>query len=165
MRIFNQEKTMQIHNPDLERGRLEDGRIQVGQTPEVMKVPEQGQYVVEREYPNGGKDMKWVVTAQGVQAKPSEPIYEDIQIYIPFTTEELEELRRQKFYEEHKPKFHELDDAYEVLRVTDRKIIQFVEGTVTASELELIKQQRNQARTTISRLEVVISELRQQAGV
>ena len=53
------------------------------------EVKEVGHYEVIAEYPNGGKDVKWVIDVPGVEAKEAWDEYEDIQRYILYTEEEL----------------------------------------------------------------------------
>ena len=55
----------------------------------VEEVKEIGHYEVIAEYPNGGKDVKWVIDVPGVEAKEAWDEYEDIQRYILYTEEEL----------------------------------------------------------------------------
>lgn len=53
------------------------------------EVKEVGHYEVIAEYPNGGKDVKWVIDVPGVEAKEAWDEYEDIQRYVLYTEEEL----------------------------------------------------------------------------
>lgn len=53
------------------------------------EVKEVGHYEVIAEYPNGGKDVKWVIDVPGVEAKEAWDEYEDIQRYILYTEEQL----------------------------------------------------------------------------
>ena len=93
-RIFNETKTQEIFNPDFSLGFLREDKLLVRTEPAQAAVQEQGHYETVREYPNGGKDVKWVVTVPGVQAKDAQDIYEDIQIYIPFTAEQIEQQKK-----------------------------------------------------------------------
>lgn len=89
MKIFNEAKTMQLQSPDLEKGYLIYEKIQTGLTQAIVEVQEKGHYEVEREYPNGGKDMRWVVDVPYVAPKASQPIFEDIKVYIPYSAQDL----------------------------------------------------------------------------
>lgn len=83
MKIYNQDKTKELQDVDLTKGRLVNDKLLVSHTD---AVEEQGHYEVVAEYENGGKDVQWVVDVAGVDAQD---IYEDIQCYIPFTAKEL----------------------------------------------------------------------------
>lgn len=69
----------------------------------TKEVKEVGHYETIAEYPNGGKDVKWVIDVPGVEAKEAWDEYEDIQRYILYTEEQLatkEEERKAKEEEE-----------------------------------------------------------------
>lgn len=69
-------------------------------TKEVKAV---GHYEVIAEYPNGGRDVAWIIDVPGVEAKEAWDEYEDIQRYILYTEEQLatkEEERKAKEEEE-----------------------------------------------------------------
>ena len=53
------------------------------------EVKEVGHYETIAEYPNGGKDVKWVIDVPGTEAKEAWDEYEDIQRYVFYTAEEL----------------------------------------------------------------------------
>jgi hypothetical protein len=55
----------------------------------IKAVEEVGHYEVVAEYPNGGKDVEWIVDTPGVEAKEAWDEYEDILRYIPYTETEL----------------------------------------------------------------------------
>ncbi len=85
----------QLDSYDLTMGRLET-RQKVTHHDAVEGVEEQGHYEVVAQYPNGGKDVAWVVDVPGVAAQEA---YDEIMIYdayIPYTTEELLEMERQR---------------------------------------------------------------------
>ena len=52
-------------------------------------VEETGHYEVIAEYPNGGKDVAWIIDVPGTEAKEAWDEYEDIQRYVLYTEEEL----------------------------------------------------------------------------
>lgn len=95
MKIYNQDKSQVLNNPDLNKGYLVYDKIVSKILPAKEEIAEQGHYEVIKEYKNGGKDLKWIVDVEGQKASPETPIYEDIQVYIPFT--ELE-LNQQEYY-------------------------------------------------------------------
>ena len=53
------------------------------------EVKEVGHYEVIAEYPNGGKDVAWIIDTPGIEAKEAWDEYEDIQRYVLYTEEEL----------------------------------------------------------------------------
>ena len=55
----------------------------------IEEVKEVGHYEVIAEYPNGGKDVIWVIDVPGIEAKEAWDEYEDIQRYVLYTEEEL----------------------------------------------------------------------------
>ena len=55
----------------------------------VEEVKEVGHYEIIAEYPNGGKDVKWVIDVPHEDAKEAWDEYEDIQRYILYTEEQL----------------------------------------------------------------------------
>ena len=55
----------------------------------IEKTKEVGHYEVIAEYPNGGKDVAWIIDVPGIEAKEAWDEYEDIQRYILYTEEEL----------------------------------------------------------------------------
>lgn len=89
MKIYNQEKTEILTEYDLEKGYLVEDKIVKEILPAQEEIKEQGHYETIKEYRNGGKDVKWVVDIQGQEARPETPVYEDIQVYIPYTEEQL----------------------------------------------------------------------------
>lgn len=89
MKIYNEDKTQILDNPDLKMGWLKEDRVVIKTIPATEEIQEQGHYVTIMEYPNGGKDVEWVVDVEGIPAKPETYEYEDIQVYVPYTQEEL----------------------------------------------------------------------------
>lgn len=123
MKVYNKEKTEILENYDLEKGYLKADFIEI---PEVEGVEEQGHYETIAEYENGGKDVKWVVDVEGVEYQPARQ--EEIEIYIPYTEEEL-----QHFADENK-----LNEVLTKLGETDYIINKMVEA-INEQELEQIK--------------------------
>lgn len=97
MKVYNQGKTQILTGYDLEKGYLVVDKILVDTLPAQEEIKEQGHYETIKEYPNGGKDVKWVVDVAGQEAREETPVYEDILVYIPYTEEEmLDQLRSQR---------------------------------------------------------------------
>ena len=88
MEIYN-EKMELINNPDLSLGYLRnDIRIQHHEA--IEGVEEVWHYETIAEYPNGGKDVAKVIDTEGVLARDAWDEEIPIQIYTPYTEEELE---------------------------------------------------------------------------
>lgn len=97
MKVYNEEKTQILTEYDLEKGYLVADKIIKEILPAQEEVKEQGHYETIREYPNGGKDVEWVVDIEGQPAREETPVYDNIQVYIPYTEEEiLNQLRARR---------------------------------------------------------------------
>jgi hypothetical protein len=84
MKIYNQEKTQILCNPNLNTGHLIDDKILTGYTPELPEIKEKSHLELVQTFPKTkGKEFKKVIDVPCRPFTPSEPIYEDIQIYIP----------------------------------------------------------------------------------
>jgi len=162
MRIFDETRKIELHNPDLGKGRLIEDRIQTGMTERILEVQEEGHNEVEKESPSGARILRWVVTKPGVSAQESEPIFEDVKIFIPFTEAELLSDRERKFYEQNRTEIDELDRLLNYLGATDFKTIQFMEGVLPESEFIPIKQKRQESRIEVRRLQEIIKQKRLQ---
>lgn len=95
MKVYNQDKTQILETYDLNLGKLVNDIITINQ-PEIAEIKEQGHYVTLAEYPNGGKDVEWVVDIEGVAYQPAKTYEENILVYIPFTQNELLNLKANK---------------------------------------------------------------------
>lgn len=81
-----------LQQPDLELGWLKASTRTVHHEA-VEYVPDQFHYEVIREYPNGGKDVARVVDVPGVEAQEAWDEEIPILVYVPYTEEQLEEIR------------------------------------------------------------------------
>jgi len=91
MRVFNQDKTIELFNHDLTKGQLFDDEITI-QTEAIPFIEEQGYMETLNEFKdeNGnvtGKEVKWIVTVSGQEAMPPQEKTEQIKIFIPFLEE------------------------------------------------------------------------------
>ena len=109
MKVYNKDKTQILETYDLTKGYLKEDVITI-HFEEVKAVREQGHYETISEYANGGKDIKWVVDVKGVKYQPSRDEEQMIQVYIPYTSLELEERRKDKLRQKRKP----LLDAFDI---------------------------------------------------
>ena len=72
----------------------------------VEEVKEVGHYEVIAEYPNGGKDVAWIIDVPGIEAKEAWDEYEDIQRYVLYTEEELTAKEAEKKVKEEEAKLN-----------------------------------------------------------
>lgn len=77
-------------------GKLVEEEIFIAHHEAIEAVQEEGHYETIAEYPNGGKDVVWVVDVEGVQAQDAWDEYETILRYIPYTEEELAEMEAER---------------------------------------------------------------------
>ncbi|MCI6268511.1 MAG: hypothetical protein MR637_07800 [Clostridiales bacterium] len=94
MEIYD-EKMERIVDPDLTLGWLEDTVRRV-EHEEVPAVQEIWHYETAAEYENGGRDVVKVVDVPGVPAREAWEENVPIQIYHPYTQEQLEEIEAEK---------------------------------------------------------------------
>lgn len=94
MEIYNELMEL-IENPDLTLGYLRHSTRTVRHEA-VQGVKEEWHHEVIREYPNGGKDVKKVVDVPGVQARDAWDEVIPIQIYVPYTAEELAAMEAER---------------------------------------------------------------------
>ena len=94
MRVFDESKTKAIASYDLEMGYLKPDKLLIAHHDAVEAVAEQGHYEVVAEYPNGGKDVVWIIDVPGVEAKEAYDEEENIYVFVPFAEEQkIERLR------------------------------------------------------------------------
>lgn len=101
MRILDK-NNIELENPDYSKGRLHEERILIKHheaTEAKEAVKEVGHFETIREYPNGGKDVEWVVDTPGidaVEAKEAWDEYEDIYRFVEFTEDDYAASARHK---------------------------------------------------------------------
>ena len=96
MRAFNQNKTQELTIYHLNKGKLVDDTIKTI-IPAIVGQEEVGHYETIAEYPNGGKDVKWVIDQPYIEAQAEREEVEEIQIYIPFTAEEQSQYNQARY--------------------------------------------------------------------
>lgn len=94
MEIYD-EKMERIENPDLNLGWLEDTVRRVMHEA-VEGAEEIWHYETAAEYPNGGRDVRKVIDVPGTEAREAWEESLPIQIYHPYTQEELEEIEAER---------------------------------------------------------------------
>ena len=92
--IYN-EQMEHIENPDLTLGYLRPS-TRTEHHEAVEGVTEVWHYETVAEYPNGGKDVQRVVDVPGVEEKPAWDEEIPIQIYVPYTQEELDRMEAER---------------------------------------------------------------------
>ena len=94
MRVFNEDKTQELKEYDLNKGHLKLDKLFIRHHDAVEEIKEQQHYETIAEYPNGGKDVSKVIDVPYQAPQEAFDEYEDIYVYIPYTYEELEELNK-----------------------------------------------------------------------
>lgn len=92
--IYN-EQMERIEHPDLTLGHLRPG-TRTAHHDAVEGVTEVWHYETVAEYPNGGKDIRKVVDVPGVEAQAARDEEIPIQIYVPYTQDELDRIEAER---------------------------------------------------------------------
>ena len=122
MKVYNFEKTSIIENPDLTRGYLMDDKL-INIIPACAEVQEKSHYVTIRTYENGGCDVEKVIDRPYQPAVPETERIEEIQVYVPYTEEELLERKKQELRHWRKRQFEIIDCAvwYDCLTTEEKE--------------------------------------------
>ena len=147
MKIYNEDKTKQLNEKDidLDKGCLKNDKI-VTHVEEVKAVNEKGHYEIITEYENGGKEARWVVDEEGTEYVPAHDIEELVQIYVPYTEEELKQIQIIRINEK-------IDKVKKDLANTDYKVMKYIEGLIDEEEFNDVKEYRAELRAQINELE------------
>lgn len=136
MKIYNQEKTQELNKKDLDMhlGHLVQDKIVIAHheataaTPaksiaeQVAELTAQGvavkeiggkTYRVTATYENGGKDATPIVEIPAKPATVAYDDYEDIQVYVPYTAEELQSIANNKRHAELKAELAKIKEDIE----------------------------------------------------
>lgn len=136
MKVYNKDKTQILTEYDLNKGHLVYDTI-IKHIEAVKPVEEQSHYVVIAEYPNGGKDVEKVVDVEAVKGVPAHNETEEIQVYIPYTPEELAEYTQERYerrVEQLIRKKYSISQELAVLRQRDVKTEEFAAYNAYAEE-------------------------------
>ena len=143
MRIFDELNNL-LESFDETKGYLKKDSLFVCHHEAAEAVEEQGHWETIAEYPNGGKDVEWIVDVPGVEGKEAWDEYEDIFRFIPFDAKELADRR--------------IQDLKQKLFDTDYNILKIVEGATTLAEMAEVIAQRAKWRKEINDLERELEE-------
>lgn len=113
MEIYNQNMEL-IENPDLSLGYLKPS-TRTEHHEAVEGVQERWHYETVKEYPNGGKEVQKVIDVQGVPAQEAWNEEIPIQIYIPYTQEELDAIEAEKNKPTQEERIKKLEEENAVL--------------------------------------------------
>lgn len=127
---------------DFLQGYLREEQLFIRRHEAVSPVKEKGHYEVVREYPNGGKDVEWVVDSPGTEAREAYDEFETIQRFIAFTEEQRNAKR--------------LSELKQRLRDTDYCVIKIAEGSATFEEYLETIENRKKWRSEINDIEEMI---------
>ena len=158
MKVYNENKTEVLKSYDLTKGLLKPDKIlkekheaipaveaitvemkiaeitaSGGKVEEINGIP----YKVIAEYENGGKDMEKIEESPAVAAKEAYDEYEDIAVYIPYTEEELEKQKQQKYENrvvELLRKKYSINQELAILRQRDNKQEEYAAYNAYAEE-------------------------------
>lgn len=123
MRVFNEDKTIELKEYDLNLGYIKADTLTT-HIEATKGVEEKGHYVTVREYPNGGKDVEWIVDVPGVEAVEEHDETEEILVYIAYTEKELRRRSLEK----------ERDEVEEWLKNHDYIGVKIATGRATVEE-------------------------------
>ena len=140
MKIYNEEKTEELNLDDLnmELGYLKED-VLIHHISAQPLIEEQGHYETIAEYPNGGKDVEWIVDVEGQPAIEEHDEQEDILVFIEYSERDLT--------------IRSIGELKAHLQATDYQAIKFAEGELSAEDYASMKEQRRQWRVQINQLE------------
>ncbi len=127
---------------DASSGYVTEENIVVAHHEAVEKVEEQGHWETIREYPNGGKDVEWIVDVPGTEAQKAYDESETILRYTPYTESQLATVR--------------IEVLKQKLLETDYNILKVVEGAQTLEACAEVVKRRAAWRKEINQLEKLI---------
>ena len=140
MRILDElDNELNANELDCSKGYLKEEKIFIKHHNAVSEVEEQGHYETIREYPNGGRDVEWIIDVPKVEAKEAYDEYEDIQRFVKFTQKELNSFR--------------IKELKQKLNETDYCVLKIAEGSATYDDYLEIIAKRREWRKEINNLE------------
>ena len=145
MKIYNQDKTVELLESecDLSKGYLKE-QTDIIEHPKVEYQAEKGYYKTIKEYPNGGKDVEWIIEQPGIEAQEAWVEEDTYKIYIPYTEDELKQIELQE----------EEKTLKETLNNTDYQVIKAMEEYLAGiGILTNFRKQRESYRERIREIE------------
>lgn len=124
---------------DFSKGYLQEEQLFIRRHEAVEAIEEKGHYETVMEYPNGGKDVEWVVDIPAVEAKEAYDEFETIQRFIAFTEAQLNAMR--------------ISELKQKLNKTDYCIVKIAEGSATFEEYAETIENRKKWRKEINDIE------------
>ncbi len=120
-----------------------------GEETEIVGHVERKYYLVLAEYPNGGRDVQEIKPTEAVPAKEAWDETEAIQVYIPYTEEELAAIEARKAIAEAKAYLEKTD--YIVLKIAEATAEGDAAGVAALQEEYAVQlAARKQARVTVN---------------
>lgn len=136
---------LQAEDIDYNLGYLEEEKDYVIAHHDAQEyVEEQGHYEVIAEYPNGGKDVRWVVDVEGHEASEA--------------YDETTEILRYHLYNEGELAYNEIFLLQQQLADTDYIVIKIAEGAADRSEYTEVIADRQTKRARINELQDFIED-------
>lgn len=151
MKIYNEDfsKILNEQDIDFSKGYLKNVEYTYF-IEEQKEVKEIGHYIIVAEYPNGGKDIEWVIDKPGSPYIAAHYETEQVQQYILYSQQELDEINRSRWEREKEQK---INYYKEKLKQTDYQTLKFIEGRITQEEFDFWKNIRESFRREIRKLE------------
>lgn len=145
MKILDElDNELNANELDFSKGYLKEEKIFIKHHDAISAVEEQGHYETIREYPNGGRDVEWIIDVPEVEAKEAYDEYEDIQRFVKFTQKELNSFK--------------IEELKQKLNETDYCVLKIAEGSATYDDYSKIIAKRREWRKEINNLEESIND-------
>lgn len=176
MKVYNQNKTQVLQAYDLTQGKIVADKLLVahhdatpaieGKTAEEVaqeleasgqKIYRKGDkvFLVLKEYPNGGQDVKTIKPVEAIPAKDAWDEYEDIYVYTPYTETELAAIAANKAISEAKAYLSRTD--YIVLKIAEATAEGDAAGVAALQEEYAVQlARRKEARAMVNEKEAAV---------
>lgn len=138
MKIFDKNDN-EIQQFDEKSGYLKEDSRFLKHHEAVEAKAEKGHWETVKEYPNGGKDVDWIVDEPAVEAKEAWDEYEPILRFVEFSKAELNQRR--------------IGELKAHLQSTDYMILKVIEGATTLVEIAETIKKRAAWRKEINEIE------------
>lgn len=138
MRIVDEDGNT-INTPDYSRGYVVEDVLLLAHHEPVMGSKEKGHYETIRSYPNGGKEVRYIVDEPAVEERAAWDEYENVLRFVEYSEQDLIERR--------------ITELKKFLLETDYQILKVVEGVSTLKDCTEIIAKRAAWRKEINDLE------------